>query len=46
MQEDWPGDNKYGDEAYKNAKYFHYNQYYEAAEYIVKSILEHFKLED
>ena len=46
MQEEWPGDNKFGDEAYTNAKYFHYNQYYEAAEYIVKKILEHFKLED
>lgn len=46
MQEEWPGDNKYGEEAYENAKCFKYNQYYEAAEYIVKSILEHFKLED
>ena len=46
MQTEWPGDNKFGDEAYTNAKYFHYNQYYEAAEYIVKKILEHFKLED
>ena len=47
MQTDYPeAFHKFGDEAYNNAKYFHRNQYYEAAEYIVNKILEHFKVED
>lgn len=47
MQTEYPeAFHKFGEEAYRNAKYFHYNQYYEAAEYIVKKILEHFKLDD
>lgn len=47
MQKEYPeAFHKFGEEAYKNAKYFHYNQEHEAADYIVKSILEYFKLED
>jgi hypothetical protein len=47
MQTEYPeAFHKFGEEAYKNAKYFHYNQYYEAAEYIVEAILKYFKLED
>ncbi len=47
MQEEYPeAFHKFGEEAYNNAKYFNYNQYCEAAEYIVNKILEHFKLDD
>ena len=47
MQKEYPeAFHKFSDEAYDNAKYFHYNQEHEAADYIVKSILEYFKLED
>ena len=46
MQTDYPtAHHLYSEEAYDNAKYFHYNEEYKAADYIVKKILEHLKME-
>ncbi len=47
MQTEYPtAHHLYSDEAYHNAKYFHYNEEFKAADYIVKSILEYLKMED
>ncbi len=47
MQTEYPeAYHKFSEEAYNNAKLFKYNQYYEAAEYIVDKILKHFKVEE
>lgn len=46
MQDTWPANNKFDEEAYENKTLIDSGKYEEAANYIVKEILKYFKMED